>query len=128
MISASRLCLASPLCMTSRKTLFLVNWLKTGTWDYYAPARRKLVRETLVLKRKRTDDEIIADFKRRKNAEKVGQSEIVSGKSGSTKQALQARLATTIRAATAATSIRANSLRRIASLRRRDRSKDFQNL
>jgi len=43
-----------------------VNWLKTGTWDYYAPARRKLVRETSVLKRKRTDDEIIEDFKRRK--------------------------------------------------------------
>ena len=55
-----------------------MNWLKTGTWDYYAPARRKLVRETLVLKRKRTDDEIFADFKRRK-AEKNGQSKLELG-------------------------------------------------
>ena len=40
--------------------------MKTGTWDYYAPAGRKLVRETLNLKRKRSDDQIIEDFKRRK--------------------------------------------------------------
>jgi len=58
-----------------------VNWLKTGTWDYYAPARRKLVRETLILKRKRTDDEIIADFKRRK-AEKVDLSILSPGEGG----------------------------------------------
>lgn len=86
-----------------------MNWLKTGTWDYYAPARRKLVRETLVLKRKRTDDEIIADFKRRK-AEKVGQSKVEPGDKKRTLTRLAASIST-------------NS-RLISSLRRRDRSKD----
>ena len=91
------------------KTIFLVNWLKTGTWDYYAPARRKLVRETLVLKRKRTDDEIIADFKRRK-AEKVGQSKVEPGDKKRTLTRLAASIST-------------NS-RLISSLRRREQSKD----
>ena len=86
-----------------------MNWLKTGTWDYYAPARRKLVRETLVLKRKRTDDEIIADFKRRKE-EKIGQSKLEPGDKKRTLTRLVASIST-------------NS-RPISSLRRRDRSKD----
>ena len=59
-----------------------MNWLKTGTWDYYAPARRKLVRETLILKRKRSDDEIFADFKRRKAERKVDLSILKPGEGG----------------------------------------------
>ena len=64
------------------KNSFVVNWLKTGTWDYYAPARRKLVRETLILKRKRSDDEIFADFKRRKAERKVDLSILKTGEGG----------------------------------------------
>ena len=87
-----------------------MNWLKTGTWDYYAPARRKLVRETLVLKRKRTDDEIFADFKRRK-AEKDGQSKLELGDKKRTSKRFT-------------TSSSSCSMSLIASLRRRGRSKD----
>ena len=93
------------------KPYLLVNWLKTGTWDYYAPARRKLVRETLVLKRKRTDDEIFADFKRRK-AEKDGQSKLELGD----------KIKRTSKRFTTSSSSCSMSL--IASLRRRGRSKD----
>ena len=45
----------------------IVNWLKTRTWNYMIPARRELLRYTNALKRKRTDDDIIKNFKRTKS-------------------------------------------------------------